>query len=86
MVTHMKTTIDIADSVLASAKAVAAREGTTLRALIEEGLRTVLGRRRARGSRFRLRDASFKGKGLQRGADLKNWESVVRETYAGRGG
>ena len=38
MVTHMKTTVDIADSLFEAARRAAARERTTLRALIEEGL------------------------------------------------
>ncbi len=42
----MKTTIDIADGLLAEAKAHAREEGLTLRTLIEEGLRRVLGDRR----------------------------------------
>lgn len=86
MVTHMKTTIDIADSVLESAKATAAREGTTLRALVEEGLREVLGKRRAKAKPFKLRDASVGGNGLQPGVDLADWESIRRLAYGDRGG
>ena len=39
MANRMKTTIEITDSLLEDAKAVAAEEGTTLRALVESGLR-----------------------------------------------
>lgn len=35
----MKTTVEIADSLLAAARRLAAKEGTSVRALIEEGLR-----------------------------------------------
>ena len=44
MVTRMKTTIDIADTLLAEAKALAAEEGTTVRSLVEEGLRLAIAR------------------------------------------
>lgn len=42
MATHMKTTIDIAPALLAEAKRRARAEGTTLRALVEAGLRRIL--------------------------------------------
>jgi hypothetical protein len=62
----MKTTVEIADELLGAARTAAAQERTTLRALIEEGLRAVLQRRRQRRKAFRLRDASFHGDGVQR--------------------
>ena len=82
----MKTTIDIADSLFESVKAAAEREGTTFRALVEEGLRIVLGNRKARAAPFQLRDASFKGKGLQPGVDMHDWDAIRRLMYEGRGG
>ncbi len=82
----MKTTIDIADALLDQARATAARDGVTVRALVEEGLRAVLAQRRARRPRFQLRDASFKGKGLQPGVHLADWSDVAAAIYSGRGG
>ena len=64
----------------------ASRDGTTLRALVEEGLRLALGKRRAATARFRLRDASFKGRGLQPGVHAGDWDSIARRVYEGRGG
>jgi hypothetical protein len=84
MVAHMKTTVEISDPLLEEARKVAAREGTTLRALIELGLRDVLDGRRARKP-FRLRKASFKGKGLQHGARGIDWEAMRDRAYEGRG-
>jgi hypothetical protein len=81
----MKTTVEIADALLDEAKRVAAKEGTTVRALIEQGLRRALAERR-RGPRFRLRRATFKGKGLQPGVEELGWERVRELVYEGRGG
>ena len=85
MVPRMKTTVEIPDSLAQEAKAVARRERTTLRALIEAGLRQVLKDRRRR-ERFRLRDASFGGKGLQPGFAEGDWERIREAAYEGRGG
>jgi len=84
MVTHMKTTVDISDSLFASARATAARERTTLRALIEEGLRIALERRRGKAPAFQLRDASFSGDGLRDGVDLGNWDQIRGMIYDDR--
>ena len=73
MGTHMKSTVDIADNLLAEAKPAAAREGTTLRALVEV---QVLRERRARSAPFALRRASFKGKGLRTELQGQPWEHI----------
>jgi len=80
----MKTTVEIADELLQKAKAVAARERTTLRALIEEGLSWAVAKRRHR-SRFELRDASVSGRGLQPGVKEGSWAVRRDGIYAGRG-
>jgi hypothetical protein len=64
MGTHMKTTLELSKTLLVQAKAHATRERTTLRALVEEGLRRVLGEARQRRP-FKLSDGSFRGKGRQ---------------------
>lgn len=84
MVTRMKTTVEISDALADEAKAVARREKTTLRALIEAGLRHVV-RDRRRKARFRLRDASFRGKGLQPGFQDGDWQRIRGAAYEGRG-
>jgi hypothetical protein len=65
----MKTTIEISDALLAEAKKVAAREKTTVRALLEQGLRQALAERRKHAKPFKLNLVTFKGEGLQEGLD-----------------
>lgn len=81
----MKTTVEIADALLNEAKTVAAREGTTVKTLIEQGLRQVLTQRK-RGRAFRLRKASFKGRGLRPEAKGLGWDRLRELAYEGRGG
>jgi hypothetical protein len=74
----MKTTIDIAGPLLAEARAVAEREKTTLRALIEEGLREVL-RRKTAPRPFRLKDCSSGGGGLTPEFEARGGMAKLRE-------
>ncbi len=84
MVTHMKTTIEIATPVLEDAKRLARKEGVTLRVLVEEGLRTVVAARRARKG-FRLKNAGFGGKGVRPGVEEGRWSEIRDLIYEGRG-
>jgi len=81
----MKTTVEIADPLLRAARKLAAREGITLRALIERSLHKVIVETQERPP-FRLRDASFKGEGLQPGVRGASWERLRDMAYEGRGG
>lgn len=81
----MKTTIEIADAVLEEARRVAVRERVTLRELVERGLRHVVAEHRDR-RRFRLRKATFRGRGLHPDAEQAGWERLRAITYEGRGG
>ena len=83
-VTRMKTTIELPDALACEARELAAREKTTLRELVEAGLRAVL-RERRRVAGFRLRDASFRGEGLQPEFRGASWDRVREAAYEGRG-
>ena len=80
----MKTTIEISDTLLREARKVAIREGITLRALVERGLRGVVAET-THGAPFKLRRASFKGKGLQPEYRDASWEQLRDLSYTGRG-
>ena len=82
----MKTTVEIPDSLLEEARRLASRERSTVRALIEEGLRKVVAERRHRAGAFRLRKATFRGSGLQPGVAGAGWDRIRDLAYEGRGG
>jgi hypothetical protein len=80
----MKTTVHIPDALFLELKKLAARERTTVRALIEEGLAHVLEARNTRRD-FRLRKVSFRGEGLQPQVSEGTWERIRELIYEGRG-
>ena len=81
----MKTTVEITDSLLAAARRLAAKEGTSVRVLIEEGLRKVVDKRERRGG-FRLRQVTFGGDGLSPDVAAGDWNAIRDRSYEDRGG
>lgn len=84
----MKTTIDIADPVFNRLRALAVRERTTLRALVDRALRRFLASPRdgAAGTTFVVRDASVGGHGLDPSLRDGSWSEIRERVYDGRGG
>jgi hypothetical protein len=80
----MKTTIEISDPLLREARKLAAREGITLRALVERGLRRVVAETKPRAP-FKLRRASFKGRGLKPDLCDASWDKLRDLACEGRG-
>lgn len=81
----MKTTVHIPDTLLEEARKIANQEQTTIKALIEEGLRLTIESRKKKG-KFRLRKATFKGNGLQPDVAGASWEKIRDLSYGERGG
>jgi Bacterial antitoxin of type II TA system, VapB len=79
----MKTTLDISDPLLREARHIAARDGTTLRALVEQGLRNVVAEKKQKRT-FRLRKASFKGRGLRPELIDASWDRIRDLAYESR--
>lgn len=82
---HMKTTVEISDALLERAKERAAARETTLRALIEEGLRSVLAEDAGEAG-FCMRKGSVGGNGLRPEIRDGSWNRIVEVSYEGRGG
>ena len=78
MVTHMKTTIEISDSLLLRAKARAREKRTTLRSLIEESLAATLDKPMESAE---IRPVTFKGNGLSRDFQDASWDTIRNEIY-----
>ncbi len=75
----MKTTMEINDELLKRARAVSRRENTTLRGLVEQGLRQVLRGRRP-GSPRKPRMHVFGGKtGFTEDFQPADWAAIKEE-------
>ncbi len=81
----MKTTLDISDPLLTQVRRIAARDGETLRSLVEQGLRTVVAERARKAARFQLPDTSVEGEGLQPEFQNAPWDKLRDLLYEGRG-
>lgn len=80
---HMKTTVEISDAVLSAARALAKREHTTVKALIERGLRHELAEAE-RIQDFKLRRACFSGNGLRKDSQGLEWDRLRDLAYEDR--
>ncbi len=80
----MKTTIDIAPALLLEARRVASKQKTTLKALVEQGLREVLAERK-HPKPYKLPDMSVAGNGLQPEFQGASWQEILDASYEGRG-
>ena len=80
----MKTTIELPEALFAKAKRYARAHGTTLKALIEQGLRLKLAEK-GDAKPFKLRDASVKGNGVDPEFRDAAWEQLRDTLYKGRG-
>lgn len=78
MVTHMKTTIEIADSLLLRAKARAREKHITLRSFIEESLAATLDEP---VHVAQIEPVTFKGKGLSREFEGASWDKIRDAIY-----
>ena len=72
----MKVTVEISDPLLRKALKVAAREGVTLRTLVERGLHRIVSETKT-DAPFKLRRASFKGKGLRPTLRSASWDGIL---------
>jgi len=78
----MKLTVEISDLLLKLARRLASKEHTTLKALVQEGLRRLIAARSPKP--FKLGKVSFKAKGLQPEMADASWERIRDAIYEGR--
>ena len=81
---HMKTTIEVSDALFDSAKSFAQQRQTTMRALVEEGLRHVISDSQAKiKPAFKLKDARVRGKKMLI-SDPRRWQQMEQDHVTSR--
>ena len=84
MGTHMKTTIDLSDALFDAVKAMAQSQQTTMKALVEDGLRRVLlDAKNAKRPAFKLQDRRVGG-GDMLMTDARQWRDLESDHVAMR--
>lgn len=84
MVTHMKTTIEVSDALFITAKNFARERQTSLRALVEEGLRRVLSEATNQVKpAFKLQDARVHGQEVLL-PNPRDWQQLEEEHVLSR--
>ena len=86
MANHMKTTIDIPNSLFQEAKKIAHERGSTLKEILQVALHSFLRQAKSPAKSFRLRKHAFRGHGLVKGLSEGDWGEIRRRIYEGRGG
>jgi hypothetical protein len=86
MGTHMKTTIELNDTLVLRAKTLAAQRQQTLKSILETALRQFLDANIETPAPFKLRKSSFRGNGLQPHLAHADWDAMRSQIYEGRGG
>jgi hypothetical protein len=76
----MKTTVEISDDLLKRSQQIAKKEGTSVRALLEEGLRLALRSRQTR-QRHRFQFPLFGKDGLNEEFRDGSWETIRETIY-----
>ncbi|MPZ29947.1 MAG: DUF2191 domain-containing protein [Rhodospirillales bacterium] len=79
----MKITVEISDPLLHKAREMATLEGVALRTLVERGLRRVVAEAKT-DAPFKLRRASFKGKGLRPALRSASRDGILSLAYGRR--
>lgn len=80
----MKTTIEVSDALFNAAKELAQQSQTTLRALVEEGLRRVISESQAKDKpTFKLKDARVHGREMLI-SEPRDWQKLEEDHVIAR--